>query len=100
MKIFAQVALPSYPDEFKFANSTLGDIVSQFLNYAIVIAGIAMFALLILGGFDLLTSSGNPEGIKKGTNKIIYALAGFILVMATYFILQIVELIFGIKITS
>ncbi len=104
MKIYAEeiekVKLPDYPNKFEFAGSSLGDIVSQILNYAIVLAGIAFFGFLIMGGFDLLTSAGNPEGIKRGTNKIIYGLTGFIIVMASYFILQVVELVFGITITG
>lgn len=104
IKVYAQpierVKLPNYSSDFEFAGSTLGEIVSQLLNYAVVLAGIALFGFLIMGGFDLLTSAGNPEGIKRGTNKIIYGLTGFIIVMASYFILQVVELVFGITITG
>ena len=100
MNIYA-VELPDYPGNFKFgAGSSLGEVFSSFLNYAIVLAGMALFAFLILGGFDLLTSGGSQEGIQKGTNKIVYALVGFIIILGTYFILQIVELLFGIKVTG
>jgi|AACY02.16.fsa_nt_gi hypothetical protein len=102
MKVFAQdVNLPSYSGTgFNFGSASLGEIFSQLLNYAIVLAGIAMFGFLIAGGFDLLTSGGNQEGIKKGTNKIVMAIVGFIVVFATYFILEIIELLFGIKVTG
>lgn len=100
MRIYAQVNLPDYPAEFNFGSASLGEIVSKGLNYAIVIAGIAMFGFLIAGGFDLLTSGGDQQGIKSGTNKIIFAIVGFIVVLSTYFILQIVELLFGITITG
>lgn len=100
MKVYA-VRLPSYTGTgFNFDSSSLGDIVSQGFNYAIIIAGIALFGFLILGGFDLLTSGGNQESIQKGVNKIVYALVGFIIVLGTYFILQIVELLFGINIVG
>ncbi len=101
MKIQAAVNLPKYTGtEFKFSGLNLGNVVSRAINYAIIIAGIGLFGFLISGGFDLLTSGGNPEGIKKGSNKIVYALVGFIIVLSTYFILQIAELLFGIKITG
>lgn len=101
MKIYAAVNLPKYTGtDFKFSGLKLADVISKALNYAIALAGVSMFGILIAGGFDLLTSGGNPEGIKKGTNKIVYALTGFIVVLGTYFILQFVELVFGIKITG
>jgi hypothetical protein len=55
---------------------------------------------LIAGGFDLLTSGGNPEGIKRGTNRITYALVGFIIILSAFFILQIAELLFGISVAG
>jgi len=100
MKIYAAVDLPEYPSRFLFSGLNLANVVTKALNYAVIIAGIALFGFLIAGGFDLLTSGGNPEGIKKGTNKIVYAMVGFIIILSTFFILQIVELLFGIKITG
>jgi len=101
MKVFAQdtVTIPdskTVMSNFKFSN--LGDIASGALKYALVIAGLAMFAMLISGGFTLLTSVGNPDKIKQGTNKITFAIAGFLIVFASYWIIQIVELIFGFQI--
>lgn len=100
MKIYAQgVKLPGYGETgFKFANKNLGAIISQALEYAIVLGGIAMFAYLLWGGFDLLTSAGNPEGIQKGTQKIIFAIIGFLVIFASYFIVQLVETMFGFTI--
>lgn len=100
MKVYAQdVTLPDYGDTgFKFANKSLGEIISQALEYAIVLGGIAMFAYLLLGGFELLTSAGNPEGIQKGTQKIIFAIIGFLVIFASYFIVQLVETMFGFSI--
>jgi hypothetical protein len=100
MKAYAQVNLPNYPANFKFRASTLGQVVTEIFNYAIVIAGIALLGFLIAGGFDLLTSGGSPEGIKRGTNRITYALVGFIIILSAFFILQIAELLFGISVAG
>ncbi len=98
-KVFAQgVKLPEYPSNFNFSNATLGEILSKALDYAIIIGGIAMFAYLLWGGFNLLTSAGNPEGIREGTQKIIFAVIGFLVIFASYFIIQLVESMFGFSI--
>ena len=93
------VQLPGYGSTgFKFANASIGEILSQALEYAIIIGGLAMFVYLIWGGFNLLTSAGNPEGIREGTQKIIFAIIGFLVIFASYFIVQLVETMLGFTI--
>lgn len=99
MKIYAQNAkLPSLNLPAFGPNPTLGNILSKALQYAIVLGGLAMFVYLIWGGLNLLTSAGNPEGIREGTQKIIFAIIGFLIIFASYFIIQLVETILGFSI--
>lgn len=99
MKALAQVTIPSPQTtglDPRF--SSLGVLASEVLKYALVIGGLSMFVFIILGGFNLLTSSGNPEGIKKGTSQVVFAIIGFLIIFAAYWIIQIVEVIFGLTI--
>jgi len=99
VKVFAQVTIPDPKIVgIKPEVSTLGGIASETLKYALVFAGLAMFVYLLLGGFQLLTSGGEPNGIKEGTNKIVFAIIGFLVVFSAYWIVQIVEVIFGLTI--
>jgi len=77
---------------------TLGEIISKFLPYIFTLSGIVLFAFLILGGFELLTSGGNPEKAKKAQGRITSALIGFLIIFLAYWITQILEVIFGISI--
>jgi hypothetical protein len=79
-------------------NLTLGEIISALLTYIFAIAGIILFVFLIMGGFELLTSGGNPESAKKAQGRITSALIGFLIIFLAYWITQILEVIFGIKI--
>lgn len=102
MKLLAQ-KIPKYSDidsfkGFKFANKTLGDIISALLPYIFTIAGIILFALLIMGGFELLTSGGNPEKTKKAQGRITSSLIGFLIIFLAYWLTQLLEVIFGISI--
>lgn len=74
------------------------DIISAILPYILVISGIVLFVFLIMGGFELLTSAGNPETTKKAQGKITSAIIGFLLVFLAYWLAQILEVIFGIQI--
>lgn len=94
-------ALPGYTAgkiDVTKADLTIGYIISAILPYIFVIAGLILFIFLIVGGFELLTSAGNPESIKKGQEKITSALVGFIIIFLAYWLTQALEIIFGIQI--
>ena len=80
----------------KFRN--IGDIIGTLLPYFLTLAGIIMFAFIIWGGFDILTSTGDPKRVKSGRERITYAVIGFIVMFAAYWITRIIETIFGIQI--
>lgn len=92
--------LPNYPSSvsFVFRNATLGQVVTSALQYVYVMAGLALLVTLILGGFQLLTAAGSEDNIKAGYGKIKVGLIGFIIVFVTYFVLQIVQVVFGVTI--
>jgi len=77
---------------------TIGDLITRLIPYIYIFAGFAMIVVIIMGGFDILTSQGSPEKSKIGFDKIAKGITGFILVMASYFIVQLIEGIFNIKI--
>ncbi len=81
---------------------TLGDIVSNILPNIYLLAGIILFFLLIGGGLMFLTSTGqeNPEGAGKGKQAITAALIGFLIIFASYWIIQIIQVLTGIDILS
>jgi hypothetical protein len=79
---------------------TLGDIISAILPNIYVLAGIILFILLIIGGFGIIMGAGeeNPEKAKKGKQAITAALIGFLIIFASWWIIQIVEVITGVDI--
>lgn len=81
--------------------STPGGIISKALSsFIFPIAGIILFVVLLLGGFQMLTGATNSKSIDEGKQRITAAIIGFILLFAAYWIAQLLELIFGIRILS
>lgn len=80
--------------------TTLGEIISNILPNIYILAGVILFFLLIGGGLMFIFSAGqeNPEGAAKGKKAITAALVGFLIIFASYWIIQIVEVITGIDI--
>lgn len=94
------VVIPSYPEGsgFKFENANVGTILSGLLPYIYVVAGLVLLILLIAGGFQLMTSAGNPDSIKAGSGRIKAALIGFLIIFLSYFIMTAVEVILKVDI--
>lgn len=66
------------------------NFVSWFLKFALGFAGGIAFLLIIIGGFQILTSSGEPEKIKAGKELITSAITGLLLIVFSVFILRII----------
>lgn len=81
--------------------STPGGVISRALTgFIFPIAGLILFIQLLLGGFQMLTGAANSKSIDEGKGKITAAIIGFIILFAAYWIAQLLELIFGIRILS
>lgn len=81
--------------------STPGGIISKALgSFVFPIAGIILFVVLLLGGFQMLTGATNSKSLDEGKQRITAAIMGFLLLFAAYWIAQLLELIFGIRILS
>lgn len=75
----------------------VGDLVSVLIPYFFFFSGTALLLMLILGGFSLLTGGSDPKKIEQGKQRITYAIMGFIIVFAAYWVVQIAGRIFGLK---
>ena len=72
-------------------------IVNAIIPLLFVLGGLALFGMLIGGGFTIFTSAGNPEKTKKGTAMIANGFIGFTIMLATYWIVQLIEFSLGLK---
>ncbi|HZM63706.1 MAG TPA: hypothetical protein VFB59_01085 [Candidatus Saccharimonadales bacterium] len=54
-------------------------ILLSLLDIALRLAGIVAVGFVVYGGIQLVTSQGDPEGIKRGRQTIINALIGLVI---------------------
>lgn len=78
--------------------STPGGIVSRLLDFSFPIAGLILFIMLVWGGFEILLGAANKKMVDAGRQRITAALIGFILLFTSYWIMRIIEQIFGIAV--
>ncbi|MBI2436868.1 MAG: hypothetical protein HYV41_03970 [Candidatus Magasanikbacteria bacterium] len=85
---------PCPPDRICLENPINTDNIPVAFGRAIkVVTGImGSLALLVFvyGGFMWLTAAGNPEHVKKGTQAMIWAVIGIIVVFSSYAIITLV----------
>ncbi|MCM8787874.1 MAG: pilin [Candidatus Omnitrophica bacterium] len=79
---------------------SLESVFGNILNVASAVAGIALFIVLIVGGFNYLTSGGDPEKLKKAGQTITSGLTGLFLLILVWFIFLLIEQFTGVNITS
>ena len=75
-------------------------LISAILPNVYILAGIILFIYMVFGGFTLVTSGGNPENAQQGKKIITNAIIGFIIIFASFWIIQIIQIITGVNILS
>lgn len=63
-----------------------------FISSAFVV--LVLFIMFLIGGFNYLTSFGNPEKIKKAQGTLKYAVIGLILFVVSFLIINLIDIIF------
>lgn len=58
-------------------------IIAHILNIVLGFLGIILIALIIVSGFQWMTSGGNAEAIKKARERIINAIIGLVIIFCS-----------------
>jgi hypothetical protein len=85
---------------YRFRDESLGSVISLLLPNVIMVAGLIFMYLIIYGGYMLIVYGGqanSPGRVQQGKNSITYGVLGLLLVVSSYFILQIISTVTGIN---
>lgn len=78
----------------------VSQLVSIGVGDAMVVAGVVLVIMIIIGGYGYISGAGDPSKTRQAQNILTYAVIGFILVIAAFFIVYIIETSTGIPILS
>ncbi len=76
---------------------TIGNVISAVVGILLVVAAIAAFLFLILGGLQWITSGGDKAGMEAARNKITAAIVGLIIVAAAWALMLLLGEFTGIR---
>lgn len=75
-------------------------LFENILQVIVPIAGLAFFAMFLVGGFKYLTSGGDPKKAAAATHTITMAFVGIIGVLTSWLILLFIKDFTGINVTE
>lgn len=75
----------------------VGPLISVILFNAYIIAGVIVLFLLVFGGLGIIigAGSGDKQRVGQGRQALTAAIIGFLIIFASYWIIQLVEVITG-----
>ena len=100
-KVYAATAWGSCLREGDVA--TIQCIVPLFRNIVVSLvqlSGVALFLMFIVGGFQFLTSGGNPKQLEQAKNTLTHAIIGVVVIVSSYLILKLVQQFTGVDVTQ
>lgn len=80
------------------AQGNIGVILSRVLVFAFPLAGLILFVMLVWAGFEMLSGATDKKSMDSGQKRAQSALIGFILLFASYWLVQLLEVVFGLSI--
>lgn len=72
-----------------------GNMVSSLINVVMVVAALLVFAYMIWGGVEWITSGGDKSKAESARNKLTAAIIGLVIVAASYAIVTLVVQFLG-----
>lgn len=79
----------------------IGAIISKiFETYIFYAAAIMLLIYLMVGGFQMMFSKGDPKAMQSAQGKITNALLGFIIVITAFLIVQLIGKVLNLQSTS
>lgn len=67
-----------------------GALIGWVLRWAIGIGGGIAFILILVAGFQIMTSQGDPQRLQAGKELLTSAITGILLIIFSVFILQVI----------
>lgn len=78
----------------------LQPIIENIIRISVRLAGMALFIMLVIGGFLYLTSGGEPQSLEQAKKTISHAILGIALLAGAWLALSFIKAFTGVNVTS
>jgi hypothetical protein len=73
----------------------LETVFANIIEVILGLAAIALFLMLVVGGFKYITSGGDPKSVESAKNTLTYAIFGMVLLASAFLILRFIGVFTG-----
>ncbi|MCX6791736.1 MAG: hypothetical protein NT149_01730 [Candidatus Gottesmanbacteria bacterium] len=83
--------------------ATIGCLEPLFANVVVALTalvGVALFIMLIIGGYGFLFSGGDQKKLEKARGTLTAAITGVVVIVVAYLILRTIQLFTGVDVTQ
>ena len=82
--------LSSVSNNMTVTDNELGNTVASIISSVIGILGLACVVIIIIGGIQYMTSSGDTGKVKKAKDTILYGVIGMVICVLAFAITQFI----------
>lgn len=90
------ISTPGISLENPLNTDSFTTLLDRIIGFLIAISIPIAAAMIVWGGFQIMTAGGNPSKISEGKNTILYAVIGLTIVLIAWGIVKILEKILGV----
>lgn len=80
--------------------TSTSDLLNNIIPNVYIAGGLVIFFMILFGGFTIIANAGNKDKIADGTKTITSAIIGLLVLFASYWIIQIIQVVTGVSILS
>lgn len=77
--------------------TTFQEIIEGIVNYLFTIASIIAPAMIVVGAILFMTAGGSPERVKTAKRVILWTVVGFLIILFSKGLINLVNYIIGVK---
>jgi len=96
------ITIGGYTVNFPFPNKWAGmktffSDVQGIIDLLVILSSVVAIVMIIISGYTLITSTGNPDKIKQGQDTLTAALIGLVIVWVAGLIIKSILTILGVQ---
>ncbi|MEI8232374.1 MAG: hypothetical protein WCG44_01385 [bacterium] len=75
-------------------------LINNILPNVYIAGGLIIFIMIVVGGFTIIANAGDAHKIEEGSKTITSAIIGLVVLFASYWIIQIIQVVTGVSILN
>ena len=77
----------------------LESVFANAVRFISAVAGVAVFIMLLVGGFNFLFSGGDQKKLEQAKQTITHAFIGLVILVSAYLVIKTIQVITGFDLT-